>query len=123
MARYLSPDWLAELDRLVRDLTSDEDVILQQHIDGHEGGGVSYYVTIGAEGGSAKPGAAESPTVAFEQDYETAAAVAQGQLSAEEAFLLGRIRLSGDPSALIPVRRPLAELDAVLIALRERTTY
>ena len=59
------------------------------------------------------PGAIEAP-VSFQLDYDTAAAIAKGDLSAQAAFMQGRLKLVGDVNVLI---RDGAVLDGVADAL------
>ena len=73
-------------------------------------------VTFGA--GSAWP-----EDVRMEQDWTTAVAVATGQLNAQEAFLTGRVRLSGDQQKLIAAQAIFTALDVVFGSVRARTEY
>lgn len=59
----------------------------------------------------------------FEQTWETAVAVATGTLNAQEAFIQGRILLSGDQQALMDNQAIFAAMSTVFDSVRERTEY
>jgi putative sterol carrier protein len=56
-------------------------------------------------------------------DYDTARALATGALNAHHAFLAGRVKVSGNVTGLAVLLPTLAELEPVLAAVRDRTTY
>jgi hypothetical protein len=77
-----------------------------------------------AEGGVGfGPGPAASENVRFVQDWDTAVAVATGGLNAQEAFLRGRITMTGDQRRLADAQAVFAVLDNVLAPVREATRY
>jgi putative sterol carrier protein len=59
----------------------------------------------------------------MEQDWDTAVGVATGTVDAEQAFITGRIRLSGDQMKLIAAQPLFGALDAVFTAVRADTDY
>jgi putative sterol carrier protein len=59
----------------------------------------------------------------MEQDWQTAVAVATGELNAQEAFVGGRIRLFGDQQKLLDAQPVFGALDTVFATVRDRTTY
>jgi putative sterol carrier protein len=61
--------------------------------------------------------------VRFEQDWQTAVAVATGELNAQQAFITGRIRLYGDQQKLLASQPVFGALDRVFTTVRERTEY
>ena len=71
--------------------------------------------TISVEDGRVRvrSGAAAAPTVQLRAAPDTATAVAAGQESAQAAFMAGRLRISGDPTALVRARPLLTRLDTV----------
>jgi hypothetical protein len=69
------------------------------------------------------PGAAEPEHVRMEQSWDTAVAVATGDLNAQDAFVNGHIRLYGDQQRLLDAQPIFGALDSVLAVLRERTEY
>ena len=59
----------------------------------------------------------------IEQEWDTAVAVATGQLNAQEAFINGRIRLTGDQQKLLDSQPVFGALDAVFANVRAGTEY
>jgi hypothetical protein len=127
--RYLSLEWIEALSAEVAASPA-----MQQAADGARLG-VTQVVTDGPEGeityhlqvedGAARFGAgpAEPEDVRFVQDWETAVAVATGTLNAQEAFIGGRIRLTGDQQKLLDSQPVFRALDGVFNAVRPRTDY
>jgi putative sterol carrier protein len=127
--RYLSLEWL---QALTDEMAKNDD--LRAVSDGHRLG-VTQVVTDGPEGdvtyhlevadGAARfaAGAAEPEDVRFSQDWTTAVAVATGELNAQEAFIGGRIRLTGDQQKLLDSQPVFRALDAVFATVRDKTEY
>lgn len=134
MARYLSDEWFEAAATMLGDAADaptaagddgeGEDVLVveQRVLDGPDGV-VVWHVVVAGDVRSIHPGPHPSPTVAFSQDYATAAAVASGELSAQEAFMTGRITMSGDAGALLAAAPALAGVGDALAAVRDTTTY
>ena len=68
-------------------------------------------------------GRAADAHVTFTQDRGTAVAIARGELSAQVAFLSGRLRVGGDIRNVIDRTRDLALLDDLLAPARAATTW
>lgn len=127
--RYLSLDWIAELSRVV---AADDDIraLAQSHrigvtqvvTDGPEGD-VTYHLNVGDGAAAFGAGAADPEDVRMEQTWDTAVAVATGELNAQEAFVTGRIRLHGDQQRLLEAQPVFGALDAVFSDVRQRTDY
>jgi len=81
------------------------------HVDVHDG-----EVRIAA-------GVAADATVTFIQDWATASAIGKGELSAQGAFMAGRIRVRGDLPRLVSSGNVFGDLDDALADLRSQTTY
>lgn len=134
MARYLSPEWLAELDRACRDgrrrkapAIAETRFVIQQLVSDGPHGDVAYHLCIDHGEVSVHAGVAPAPAVTLNQDYDTAAAVARGELSAQRAFMAGRLRVRGDLLGLVELQGSIAELSddigGVRRALRDRTEF
>ena len=127
--RYLSLDWIDALSTEVaqseamRSLASDHAIgVTQTVLDGPEGT-VIYHLQVGNGVASFGAGPADPEDVRFEQDWDTAVAVATDALNAQQAFITGRIRLFGDQQKLGASTAVFAALDAVFGAVRPRTDY
>ena len=122
MPVYLSPEWIEEADAALRasglsTLEGDRFAAEQQV------GEIVFHIVFDGNGAGMCLGPATDPAVVFCQSWETAVAVAQGQLSAEEAVLNGEITFDGDPMALLTHRRLLSRADDVFAVVRARTVW
>ena len=129
MARYLSAEWIAELDaaaaadRNLRATTAESSLTVQQTVTAGPDGDVTFHVVADHGSVAVREGAAAEPTVTFTQTYDTAVAVALGELSGQGAFMAGRIRVSGDLPRLGQEGAAFANIEDVFRAVRGRTTY
>ncbi|MGH9068671.1 MAG: SCP2 sterol-binding domain-containing protein [Acidimicrobiales bacterium] len=98
-------------------------LVLQQLVGRSDGPDVAYVVQVDGGRVTVAPGRAASPDVTVVEDYSTAAALAQGKLTAQAALLHGRIRLRGDLTALARGQDALERVQAGLDQVRVRTTY
>lgn len=128
MARFLSPEWIAALNTAaasddVRERTGAVSLTLRQVVVGGPDGAVEY--TIAVEGGEVvvEPGGAARADATFTEDYDTAAAIHRGELSPQEAFMTGRVRISGNVGVLVASQDALAGLAPALATVRSSTTY
>ena len=124
MAGFLTPEWIAELDALARAARVPEDLALVvQQVVTDPAGDTAYTIAIGGGAMTVRAGLDPDAEVTFRQDRATATAIAQGELSAQAAFLDGRLRLGGDLTAVADRADGLAALDDVFAAARHRTTW
>jgi putative sterol carrier protein len=69
-------------------------------------------------------GAGPAPSdVTFRQSYDTAVAIARGELNAAESFITGKVRFSGNHETVIAAQPFFAALDSVFTRVRARTTF
>lgn len=125
MVRYLSPEWIDELNAVAAsgvDIGDLRLVIQQVVTDGPEGD-VCYAVRIHDGAVRIVPGAADDADVTVTEDHATAVAVARGDLAAPAAFMTGRIRVTGDTGLLLDAQPVLHRLDALFAGVRDRTTF
>jgi len=129
MIRYLSLDWINALsaevsasEQMKSAAETYEIGVTQVVTDGPEGD-VTYHLSVGNGEASFGAGAAEPEHVKMQQDWDTAVAVATGELNAQEAFIGGRILLFGDQQKLLDSQPVFGALDAVFSSVKQRTTY
>lgn len=129
MARYLSDEWFDEVnraaagsERLATDTAGIELVIQQVVTDGPEGE-IRYRVRV--HDGHVQMARGDDPAadVTFTEDWNTARAVASGDMNAPTAFMTGRIRASGNVAVLLDAQGSLQGLDQVLADVRKRTQF
>lgn len=127
--RYLSLDWIdalsAEVPRhpAVTDAAHGVDVGITQVVTDGPEGTVVYHLRVVDGAATFGSGPADPEHVRFEQSWETAVGVATQRMNAQDAFISGRIRLTGDPMALQSAQPLFGALDAVFAAVREHTQY
>ena len=127
--RYLSLEWIDALTQAVASneaiaaIASEHTVGITQTVTGGPEGDVTYHLQIVDGHASFGPGAAFPEDVRFEQDWETATAVATDKLNAQQAFITGRIRLYGDQEKLVASTPVFAALDTVFSTVRQFTEY
>ena len=129
MVRYLSLDWITALSEEVaasdhmREIAASHRIGVTQVVSNGPEGDVTYHLSVGDGEASFGAGPADPEDVKMEQDWDTAVAVATGELNAQEAFIGGRIRLFGDQQKLLDSQPVFGALDAVFASVRERTRY
>ncbi|MGA7759166.1 MAG: SCP2 sterol-binding domain-containing protein [Ilumatobacteraceae bacterium] len=129
MIRYLSLDWINALSDEVansdhmRDLATTHRIGVTQVVSNGPEGDVTYHLTVGDGAASFGAGPADPEDVKMQQDWDTAVAVATGELNAQEAFIGGRILLFGDQQKLLESQPVFGALEAVFATVRDRTTY
>ena len=129
MVRYLSLAWIDALTREVAKSASlaalavDHDIAVTQIVTDGPEGDVTYHLRLGNGSASFGAGPAEEEDVRMQQSWSTATAIATGDLNAQEAFIKGLIRLSGNQQKLIDSQPVFAALDSVFTSVREQTEY
>ena len=127
--RYLSLEWIEALSREVA-ASSDVAALAAQHSLGFtqvvtEGpeGDVTYHLVVGDGVARFGAGPADNEDVRMVQTYDSAVAVATGAINAQEVFIKGHIKVSGDVQKLIENETIFAALNAVFDTVRRRTDY
>ncbi len=124
MAAFLTPAWISDLDAAACTLALPADLrVVVQQVVRDDDVEVAYVVEIAGGHGRVRPGRAENPDVSFTQDRATAAAIAQGTLSAQAAFLDGRVRLGGDLRSVLNHAAELAVIGDAFATVRATTTW
>lgn len=125
MLRFLSPQWIAALDRAGREARPPEDarLVVQQVVETADGATVAYHVSVGDGAVRVSPGRADRADVTVTQPYAVAAAINRGELNAQAAIVAGSLRLAGDLEILVRHARALAGLEDVFAAVRRTTEY
>ena len=127
--RYLSLEWLEALtaevaaNTALQSLAQQHSIGVTQVVTGGPEGNVVYHLQVGDGIARFGAGDAEPEDVRMEQTWETAVGVATGELNAQEAFIKGRILLTGSQQRLVESQQVFGALDAVFANVRERTEY
>jgi hypothetical protein len=130
VVRYLSLDWIDALgaaaaanERVQEVAQASPDLAITQVVSDGPDGDVMYHLSITDGTADLGPGAAAEEQVRLVQDWDTAVAVATGTLSAQDAFIHGRIRIVGDAQRLLDAQPLFAALEGVFAEERTRTDY
>ncbi len=121
MAGFLTEAWLDDLERAAQraELDTKGALVLQQVIpDGPDGREVAYALVVRDGRVTLERGRVADPDLSFTQDLATAEAIHRGELSAQAAFMQGRLRLGGDLRAVIERAAELAAIDDVFASAR-----
>jgi putative sterol carrier protein len=127
--RYLSLDWIDALatevaaSSAMTDAVAGREIGVTQVVTGGPEGDVVYHLQVGDGAASFGAGPAHPEDVRMEQTWDTAVAVATGELNAQEAFIRGHILLTGDQQKLVAAQPVFGALDAVFDSVRRRTEY
>jgi len=129
MIRYLSLDWINAVSAEVaasdqmRTVAGSHRISVTQVVSNSPEGDITYHLAVGDGEATFAAGPADAEDVKMEQDWDTAVAVATGELNAQEAFIGGRIRLYGDQQLLLDSQPVFGALDAAFASVRARTSY
>lgn len=129
MIRYLSLEWIDALsaevvnDQHLAQLGAQHTIGVTQVVTGGPEGDVVYHLQAGDGKVAFGAGAADPEDVRMEQDWQTAVAVATGEMTAQDAFIGGHIRFTGDQQKLTEAQPVFGALDTVFSSVRQRTEY
>ncbi len=118
-----SEEWVAALDVAARDHHGLRAASLGRHATiGQEvvadGRRSRWHLVLDDGEVAVRPGWPEEPDVTLTQDAAVADRIARGEIAARTAFVLGHVRMGGDPAVLIELAPALAGLDDVFARVR-----
>jgi putative sterol carrier protein len=123
---FLSDPWIEAMAVAARAASGprvEPPLVLQQVVTRDDGDDAAWAITLGDGTITVDAGRSAAPTVTFTQDVETAAAVNRGELSAQAAFMTGRLRVGGDVQVLLDRQDALAQVDDIFVLVRAQTIY
>lgn len=125
MAEFLSDAWITDLDAAARQAAAPSGLrlVVQQVVLGERGADTRYVIRFDDGHVSVTAGQAEDADLTLTQDRATAAEIARGELSAQVAFMAGRLRVGGDLRDVVERSRDLAAMADVFEATRATTTW
>jgi putative sterol carrier protein len=109
--KFLTEEWASTMTDALnssddfQSAASGQEVKLQQVVtDVPDGSEVKYYFTL--EGGKAQVslGEVEGADATITQNYETATAINQQELNAQQAFMQGKLKISGNMMKLMQLQ-------------------
>jgi hypothetical protein len=125
MAEFLSDAWVAELDAAARaadDLGVDPALVVEQVVRRGDGTDAGYQVQFGPDGASVTGPGAMPADVVLVTDVDTAWALHQGTLRAQDAFARGTLKVRGRPEVLTGQAELFAAFERAVAPVRARTT-
>ncbi|HTO00791.1 MAG TPA: SCP2 sterol-binding domain-containing protein [Microthrixaceae bacterium] len=129
MVQYLSDEWLKQASEAIsasealQAAATGEDVTIQYEVTSSPSGKRAYVIWLKDGSAGMDVGASKDAQVSFALDYPTAVEVAKGDLSAQAAFMQGRMKLGGDVGVLIRSHAAIDGLNDALSNLRAATEY
>lgn len=127
--RYLSLEWIeamqahvAASESLTQLASTNRIGVTQVVTDGPEGT-IVYHLQVGDGVAEFGPGPASTEHVRMEQSWQTAVDVATETVPAQEVFMKGLVRISGDPQSIMDNVAVFAALDTAFTAVRDITEY
>ena len=117
--RFLSPEWAEALktelnrDEGFREAAAGQRATLQQVITTAEGV-THYWITIADGQIDLGGGDVEGEDATITQSYESAAALARGELSPVTAFMTGRLKIAGNMGMILGLQGALGRLPAAM---------
>jgi hypothetical protein len=127
--RYLSLQWIEAMNSNVASseslaaLSKTHSIGVTQVVTDGPEGNVLYHLQVGNGEASFGPGPAPEEHVRMEQSWDTAVAVATETIPAQEVFIKGLVRVTGDPQKIVENVEVFAALDAAFASVRDITTY
>jgi hypothetical protein len=128
MVEFLSVEWIDALDGTAREATlpdaaADLSLTVEQVVRDGPDGEARYHLRL--EGGHARVhlGAADDPDLLLFTDYEIAARLQRGEVTAQEALAAGRLKVQGRFQRIRQASDALATLEDLFAPVRAATTY
>lgn len=106
--QFLSDDWMAAIseavnaDEAFRQAADSTEMALQFHVtDVPTGEDIFYVLTVVDGSARLAPGQDEGADAEITNSYETAAAISQGDLNIQMAFMTGKLKVKGNMAKLM----------------------
>jgi len=100
--RFLSDEWLSEVESRLNSSDAFQTAAkgqaarLQQQVNGAPGGDVSYGFVLDGGKVALTKGEIDNPEATISQDYATAVAMGKQEISGQQAFMQGKLKVSGN---------------------------
>jgi len=119
---FLSSSWLEELTDLAGGSEIGPDATVIQHVVTHgPAGDVAFVVEVENGRVRAQPGLDPRAVATLTEAWETALRLHRGELTAQDAFRRGLIRVRGDMRRVVEVASTLSSLAPAMAVLRAST--
>jgi putative sterol carrier protein len=118
--KFLSQEWAEQISAALnsspefRSAASSKGVGLQQVVKDTPAGEIRYYFALEDGDASIALGELTDPDATVEQSYETAVAMSRGELGATQAFMQGKLKISGNMMKLMQLQGVLGAMPAAV---------
>ncbi|MFN8105433.1 MAG: SCP2 sterol-binding domain-containing protein [Acidimicrobiia bacterium] len=118
--KYLSDEWAAAMESAVNADASFQaaaggvTLSVQQDVSGGPDGDVSYHMGIKDGKAFCAIGPLAGADMTISQTYETAVAIAKGELNLQNAFMQGQIQVAGNIALAMQYQTQLASLEGAV---------
>ncbi|MDH3463497.1 MAG: SCP2 sterol-binding domain-containing protein [Acidimicrobiia bacterium] len=107
MSKFLSEEWSAEATQALnghegfKNAIGSADLGIQFSTSDAPDGEVDYYLSTSGGNATLAIGRLDNADVTVKQTYDTAAAIAKGELNTQTAFMTGKLKVSGNLAKLM----------------------
>ena len=114
--KFLSDEWLSEVESRLNSnegfqtAAKGQAARLQQQISGAPMGDVSYGFVLDGGKVAMTKGEIENAEATVSQDYATAVAISKQELSGQQAFMQGKLKVSGNLMKIMQLQGTLAAM-------------
>ena len=121
--KFLSDEWLSEVESRLNSnegfqtAAKGQAARLQQQISGAPGGDVSYGFVLDGGKVAMTKGEIDNAEATVSQDYGTAVAISKLELSGQQAFMQGKLKVSGNLMKIMQLQGALAAMAPALEGL------
>ena len=105
--KFLSAEWAQAVEEALnshpgfKNAIGNADLALQFNVTGTPEGDTEYYLKSSGGSTSLTLGTVDDADVTIGQTYDTASAIAQGDLNTQTAFMTGKLKVSGNLAKLM----------------------
>jgi putative sterol carrier protein len=123
MSKFLSEEWAGEVTNALnnhegfKNAIGAADLGIQFNTTDAPDGEVDYYLLTSGGNATLTIGSLEDADVTVKQSYDTASAIAKGELNTQTAFMTGKLKVSGNLAKLMMHQSAIAQWGAAVSEL------
>jgi len=121
--KYLSSEWIQAADDILNQTKPICDAAIKVQVSKKTEANIKYYVTLGPEKVNFTFTEPNNVKLEYSTDWDTATAIAKGELSSQKAFLEESLTITGEVNLLDKYSKQIAEINDSLGQLRDNTIW